>query len=217
MKQRTLVVIAFILVVSFLVIGCGQTATSSKPLTSSSTSAVPGTTVKPPASTAVPSTTVAPSPQVKPILGGTYKWAWKSGPTAFGLPLSATGPSADTLSFTIQPLLRHTDKPGVYEPTLAESWEFSADKLVLTFKLRKGVKFHDGTPFNAAAVKWNHDRVLASANPRLKMVKSIEVIEGKVKIPESIFLLVEGHAKRCAGIAANIGDDTEGKASTGWV
>ena len=44
-------------------------------------------------------------------------------------------------------------------PVLAESYTASPDGLVYTIKLRAGVKFHDGTPFNAAAVKANFDRV----------------------------------------------------------
>ncbi|HET6352309.1 MAG TPA: ABC transporter substrate-binding protein [Coriobacteriia bacterium] len=46
------------------------------------------------------------------------------------------------------------------EPCLAESWEVSDDGLKYTFKLRQGVKFHDGTEFNADAVKFNIDRQL---------------------------------------------------------
>lgn len=43
-------------------------------------------------------------------------------------------------------------------PVLAERFETNADKTVWTFYLRKGVKFHDGTDFNAYAVKFNVDR-----------------------------------------------------------
>ncbi len=46
-----------------------------------------------------------------------------------------------------------------FEPGLAESWEVSADRLIYTFKLKQGVKFHDGESFNAAAVGVNLDRI----------------------------------------------------------
>lgn len=45
------------------------------------------------------------------------------------------------------------------KPGLAESWEVSPDGLTYTFHLRKGVKFHDGTDFNAQAVEFNIRRV----------------------------------------------------------
>ena len=51
-------------------------------------------------------------------------------------------------------------------PVLAESYEASKDGLVYTVKLRNGVKFHDGTDFNADAVKANFDRV---TNPENKL------------------------------------------------
>ncbi|WP_083701439.1 ABC transporter substrate-binding protein [Tersicoccus sp. Bi-70] len=51
-------------------------------------------------------------------------------------------------------------KPGTADPAplLAESWKTSADGLTNTFELKKGVKFQDGTAFNAAAVCANFDR-----------------------------------------------------------
>src|SRR5207247_4598172 len=51
------------------------------------------------------------------------------------------------------------DKDMKLIPVLAESYEASKDGLVYTIKLRKGIKFHDGTDFKADAVKANFDRV----------------------------------------------------------
>ena len=50
---------------------------------------------------------------------------------------------------------------GEIRPGLATSWEASDDGREITFKLRQGVKFHDGTPFNAEAVKFNFDRTMS--------------------------------------------------------
>ena len=53
-------------------------------------------------------------------------------------------------------------------PGLAESWTTSADGLAWTFKLRRGVRFHDGTPLDAAAVKFTFDRVIDPSHPHAK-------------------------------------------------
>jgi peptide/nickel transport system substrate-binding protein len=52
------------------------------------------------------------------------------------------------------------DKDFNLVPELAEKWEISPDGKTVTLHLRTGVKFHDGTPFDAAAAKWNLDRIL---------------------------------------------------------
>ena len=67
-------------------------------------------------------------------------------------------------------------------PDLAESWTKSEDGKKWTFKLRQNVKFHDGTPFNAEAVKFNLERVvdpeLGSPNrSQLKAISEITVID----------------------------------------
>jgi peptide/nickel transport system substrate-binding protein len=62
-------------------------------------------------------------------------------------------------------LVRYKDGSLEVEPALATSWKISSDGKLYTFTLRKGVKFHDGTDFNAAAVKFNFDRMLDDKHP----------------------------------------------------
>ena len=63
-------------------------------------------------------------------------------------------------------LLKYAEDSTNPEPCLAESWTVSEDGLSYTFNLRQGVKFHDGTDFNAEAVKVNFDRLLYNINVR---------------------------------------------------
>ena len=62
-------------------------------------------------------------------------------------------------------LVRYKDGALEVEPALAESWDISADGKTYTFKLRSGVKFHDGTSVTAEAVKFNFDRMLDDSHP----------------------------------------------------
>ena len=63
--------------------------------------------------------------------------------------------------------LTANDKPSGLIPGLAESWEVSkAEPTKWTFKLRKGVKFHDGSDFNADAVVFNMDRLFDDKSPQ---------------------------------------------------
>src|SRR5712691_10243468 len=65
---------------------------------------------------------------------------------------------------------------------LAQSWDIKNGGLTYVFKLRRGVKFHDGTDFNAESVKWNFDRMRdpALASPRrseIAPVKDVKVVD----------------------------------------
>lgn len=62
-------------------------------------------------------------------------------------------------------LVRYKDGTLEVEPALATDWEINEDGTVYTFTLREGVRFHDGSPFNAEAVKFNFDRMLNEDHP----------------------------------------------------
>ena len=62
-------------------------------------------------------------------------------------------------------LVRFKDKSMEVEPDLATSWDISTDGLTYTFHLRDGIKFQDGTDFNADAVVWNYKRMTDKTAP----------------------------------------------------
>ena len=101
------------------------------------------------------------------------------------------GESAKIMVNIYEGLLKYNKDSTKLEPSLAESWDVSADGLTYTFHLKKGVKFQDGTDFNADAVKFNIDRQLAPkvtedmsyASFVFGSVKNVEVVdESTVKI-----------------------------------
>lgn len=83
-------------------------------------------------------------------------------PTTLDAPLATDSPSASVLTHMIETLFEYTPE-GKIEPLLAESFAFSTDRRTLTINLRKNVKFHDGTDFNAEAVKFNLERLVDPA------------------------------------------------------
>lgn len=66
---------------------------------------------------------------------------------------------------------------GKIVPNLVQSYTVSKDGLVYTFQLRRGIKFQDGTPFNAQAVKFNLMRDMAPTSARKSELSSIASIE----------------------------------------
>ena len=70
-------------------------------------------------------------------------------------------------------------------PGLATSWEVLDNGMRIRFKLREGVKFHDGEPFNAAAVKFTFDRLLGPEGAKgpqqsnYNSIGSVEIVDDK--------------------------------------
>ncbi len=94
--------------------------------------------------------------------------------------------------------LTRINSAGEVEPALAESWDISEDGKVYTFKLHSGVKFHDGTDFDASDVKFALDRARAedSTNAQKGLfaaIDSVEVVDATtvkvtLKQPQGSFL-----------------------------
>src|ERR1041384_50591 len=61
------------------------------------------------------------------------------------------------------------NRPEFIEPELAESWSWNPDFTRLTFKLRPGVKWHDGKPFTAADVKCTWELLLGKSQDKLRL------------------------------------------------
>src|SRR5439155_2918343 len=84
-------------------------------------------------------------------------------PVALDPDLEPTAPGAWVYFNLLEGLLT-PDETMQIKPVLATSYEVLSPTKV-RFKLRPGVKFHDGTPFNAAAVKFTFDRALKRSPP----------------------------------------------------
>lgn len=127
--------------------------------------------------------------QDKPQTGGHLRVGYTIEPTSLDPVAGRSG--GDTYYW--RPMfdqLIDLDQAGLPDPStsLAKSWETTQDPASLILNLREGVKFHDGTPFNAEAVRKNIDRILdpaTKATPRnsLLNIRQAEVLgEYRVKL-----------------------------------
>src|SRR6266508_6190524 len=95
--------------------------------------------------------------------GGTLTIVRPTDPVSLDPQLETTAPGAWVYFNMLEPLLTMDDKMQI-RPALATGYEVLSPTKV-RFKLRPGVKFHDGTPLNAAAVKFTFDRALRGNPP----------------------------------------------------
>ncbi|MBI4640104.1 MAG: hypothetical protein HY731_05385 [Candidatus Tectomicrobia bacterium] len=102
-----------------------------------------------------------------PKYGGQLKYGTIGDSTYGSMDVTTTTGTFDLENaLSLQDSLIHMTPDWQLVPGLAESWTVSDDKLIYTFKLREGVKFHDGTSLDAQAIKFNFDRMSdAKRNP----------------------------------------------------
>ena len=104
-------------------------------------------------------------------------------------------------------------------PGLAEKWEQAKDGMSWTFFLRKGVKFHDGTPFNAEAAKYFFDRMIGPEKPSraglyAPLVDSTAVVDEytvKVNMKAPFAFLLNNIAHSASGIVSPAAHKAMGK------
>lgn len=136
----------------------------------------------------------ATSEEGTPKQGGEATFAYQADVSNFD-PIKGNAGSDHALLWPVYETLIKFTPDLEPEPGLAESWEFEDDTtLVLT--LREGVNFHDGTPFNAEAVKFNIERANSDDSniSDLENIESVEVVDDHtVKLhlsqPDSSLLL----------------------------
>ncbi|OGO30434.1 MAG: hypothetical protein A2Z29_05215 [Chloroflexi bacterium RBG_16_56_11] len=165
-KKLLFISFAVILVSMIVFVGCGEPEETA-------TSAPPATT---PAAT-TPAATTPTSAEPTPVTGGILRAIAGAIPKNLGY-----GPEkAPNDNYQMLPVIERLcewDEKGNVIPWLAESWDVDTTALTLTWHLRKGVKFHDGTDWNAEALRWNYQmgidtKRLADA----AYVKSLEVVD----------------------------------------
>ncbi|MBN1189086.1 MAG: ABC transporter substrate-binding protein [Dehalococcoidales bacterium] len=189
MKKLPLIMMVLILLGGLIVTGCSNATESSstKTSTAQATTSSPSTT-----SSVVPSktTTSAQSPPSSPFktttsvpsagqpkYGGTITYISDMVPyTPIGWPPDIFG----TVVTSVQPCLENllNELPGPkYEPVLAESYEAHPAEKYIDFKIRKGVKFHDGSDLTAEVVRWNYQIKVDANSMGSDNWEKIEVID----------------------------------------
>lgn len=112
--------------------------------------------------------------EATPVQGGTLNIGFISDVRTLD-PIQSTQWTERQILFLIFDTLVEIEPDFSLKPSLAKSWEFSDDGKQMVLKLQEGVKFHDGTPFNAEAVKWNLD-TRRDPNGKSSQKKQLEAI-----------------------------------------
>ena len=195
--KKLLVPLAFLLLISILITACSggasTTPTVTTPAVTSQSTTTPAatapvttkpavTTTSPAVTGPVPTSPAASKPPASQQYGGTLRYIGASGPGApIGAPWLSNGGSTFGMQFALEFLIKG-NADATLSPGLATSWDVVSDPAnpSVTLHLAKGIKFHDGSDFNAAAVKWNMDKAMSTGSTLIGSTtnwKSVEVLD----------------------------------------
>lgn len=143
---------------------------------------------------------------------------------AVGIDIDTLDPIGQTTT-TVQNIVDYSvetllsiDENGDLQPGLAEEWDFAEDGLSMTFQLREGVEFHDGTPLDAEAVVWNLERVIdeeltvpiRGSFTRIESVEAVDELTVEVTQSEPYVPIQTAIAGTTAGILSPAGAEEHG-------
>lgn len=121
------------------------------------------------------------------VLAQTLTIGVRAGPASMDPHFTATGVQAEAVKHVFDTLVKSGDDLSL-EPGLAESWK-AIDDTTWEFKLRKGVKFHDGSDFTAEDVKFSIERIpnVTGPNPTTVYVRRVK----EIQIPDPLTLVIK--------------------------
>jgi len=202
MKKLLLISVAVILAGMLIFSGCAKEEAAPAPAPAPAPAAPAPAAPKPAAPAPAAPAPAAPTPAApapaagQPVKGGTLKCVTGAIPKNLGYP-PEKAPADNYLMLPVLERLCEWDTKGNQIPVLAESWEGDPKALTVTWHLRKGVKFTDGTDWNAEALRWNFQ--MGIDNNRLtdgQYVKSLEVVDTytlKMNVTKFNWLMFENY------------------------
>jgi peptide/nickel transport system substrate-binding protein len=151
-KQFVLFSISLLLVLVLVLGACTKTTST----ITTTTATVTGTTSATTSTTEPPTSTTTPAEQ--PRYGGTLRVGISAGPMNVGYFPGAVASDISVLyNFNYAETLMVIGGDGNFIPVLAESYDVDAVNKTITWHLREGVTFHDGTEWNAQAAAWTFE------------------------------------------------------------
>lgn len=203
--RRTSILGIALIIIGLLATACAAPTATPAPAKPAATVAAPSAATQAPAAATKPASaaTQAPAapaatapPAVKVKRGGTLRLIMNNDVPTFDSHYCKGGNTPHQMLFDMLVYWRQ-GKDGTWGPTpgVAESYE-QKDKEV-TFKIRKGIKFHDGTVLDAKSVKWNLDRAVFNQKSRLRSslttVEAVDVVDDytvkvRLKAPDASFI-----------------------------
>ncbi|MCY7319138.1 MAG: ABC transporter substrate-binding protein [Ramlibacter sp.] len=127
-----------------------------------------------------------------PVFAQTLTIGVRGGPDSIDPHFTATGTHAEALKHVFDTLVWSGDGLELM-PRLAESWKVINDN-TWEFKLRRGVKFHDGSDFTAQDVKFSIERVPVVSGPNPTTIYVRRVKDVKIIDPHTVLVITDGAA-----------------------